>query len=106
GLLLGVGVVILLYLSANFAYHQTMTSAEMSALSDDTSVLAECGRRWLGPVGGAVAAAVLMASVFGALNGNIMVGPRLLFAMGEDRLAPAVLQRVHPKFGTPALAIL
>ena len=47
-----------------------------------------------------------MASVFGALNGNIMVGPRLLFAMGEDRLAPAVMQRVHPKYGTPSVAIL
>jgi amino acid transporter len=106
GLLLGVGVIILLYLSANFAYHQTMSSEEMAKLPKTTSVLAECGRRWLGPIGGAVAAAVLMASVFGALNGNIMVGPRLLFAMGEDRLAPAVMQRVHPEFGTPSVAIL
>src|SRR5262249_40755254 len=53
GLLLGVGVVILLYLSANFAYHQTMSSEEMTKLPTTTSVLAECGRRWLGPIGGA-----------------------------------------------------
>jgi APA family basic amino acid/polyamine antiporter len=106
GLLLGVGVVILLYLSANYAYHQAMTQEEMKNLPKTTSVLAECGRRWLGPIGGAVAAAVIMASVFGALNGNIMVGPRLLFAMGEDGLAPAAMQQIHPKFKTPAVAIL
>src|SRR5262249_36072712 len=65
----------------------------------------ECSRRWLGPIGGAVAAAILMTSVFGALNGNIMVGPRLLFAMGEDGLAPTSMQRLHARFQTPALAI-
>jgi amino acid transporter len=104
-LFIGAGVIMALYLGANFAYHQSMTSHEMKNLPQTTSVLAECSRRWLGPLGGAAAAAVLMTSVFGALNGNIMVGPRLLFAMGEDGLAPASLQRLHARFQTPALAI-
>jgi amino acid transporter len=47
-----------------------------------------------------------MISVFGALNGNLLVGPRLLYAMGEDGLAPRALGAVHPTFRTPALAIL
>src|SRR5262249_47746220 len=65
-LLVGAGVIMALYLGANFAYHQSMTSEEMRHLPQTTSVLAECSRRWLGPIGGAVAAAVLMTSVFGA----------------------------------------
>ena len=52
------------------------------------------------------ASAVVMISVFGALNGNLLVGPRLLYAMGEDRLAPRALSEVHPRYRTPALAIL
>ena len=32
----------------------------------------------------AVASAAVMCSVFGALNGNLLVGPRLLYAMGKD----------------------
>jgi len=46
----------------------------------------------------------VMISVFGALNGNLLVGPRLLFAMGHDGLAPRKLQELHPRFGTPANA--
>ena len=47
-----------------------------------------------------------MCSVFGALNGNLLVGPRLLYAMGEDGLAPRALGEVHPRYRTPALGIL
>jgi amino acid transporter len=46
-----------------------------------------------------------MTSVLGALNGNILVGPRLLYAMGQDGLAPANFARLHAKYQTPALAI-
>ncbi|HEV3449544.1 MAG TPA: amino acid permease, partial [Gemmataceae bacterium] len=35
-----------------------------------------------------------------------LVGPRLLYAMGQDCLAPRALAEVHPRFRTPALAIL
>src|SRR5207248_2768412 len=104
--LAGVGTVMALYLGANLAYHAVMTSEEMATLPEGTSVVSEFGRRLLGPWGGAAAAAALMVSVFGALNGNVLVGPRLLFAMGEDRLAPAALSRVNPRYHTPILAIV
>jgi amino acid transporter len=55
-------------------------------------------------IGVAVAAAMVLISAFGSLNGNILVGPRLLFAMGADGLAPRALQQLHPVYRTPALA--
>ena len=42
------------------------------------------GQRLIGPVGVMFVSAVIMCSVLGSLNGNVLVGPRLLFAMGED----------------------
>ena len=72
---------------------------------DKTVAIGFC-RRLLGSVGVAVAAAAVMISVFGALNGNLLVGPRLLYAMGEDGLAPRSLGAVHPRYRTPAVAIL
>src|SRR5262249_3312191 len=51
-------------------------------------------------------AAAVMCSVFGALNGNLLVGPRTLYAMGEDGLAPRALGAVHGRYHTPAIAIL
>ena len=66
----------------------------------------EFSLRLLGPIG--AAAGVGGDHVLGlrGLNGNLLVGPRLLYAMGEDGLAPRSLGAVHPRYRTPALAIL
>jgi amino acid transporter len=104
-LLTGVAIIVFLYLGANLAYALIIPREDMAALKD-TTVAAEFGRRMLGPLGGALASAAVMMSVFGALNGNLLSGPRVLFALGGDGLAPAVLNRVHPRFHTPATAII
>jgi amino acid transporter len=123
----GIGIVMFLYLGANVAYYLIIPQPEMAlmkapessgldaygqqsvgvedAVHDKTVAIGFC-RRLLGSVGVAVAAAAVMISVFGALNGNLLVGPRLLYAMGEDGLAPRALGAVHSGFRTPALAIL
>jgi amino acid transporter len=101
--LTGVGIIILLYLGVNLAYLLTIPSAEIAQLSGRT-VAGEFAFRVLGPIGLMLASAAIMTSVFGALNGNLLVGPRLLYAMGQDGLAPRALSRLHPRFQTPALA--
>jgi amino acid transporter len=103
-LLGGTAIVIVVYLGANLAYYLTIPRPEMATLTG-TPVVTDFSLRLLGPIGAAVASAVVMCSVFGALNGNLLVGPRLLYAMGEDGLAPRALGAVHPRYHTPALAI-
>src|SRR5262249_51475307 len=117
GFLGGIGIVMFLYLGANVAYYLIIPKPEMAKMKaaapganevysvqahglqsvglepevhDKTVAIGFC-RRLLGSVGVAVAAAAVMISVFGALNGNLLVGPRLLYAMGEDGLAPRSL---------------
>ncbi len=104
-LLGGTAVVVFLYLGANLAYYLVIPRPEMAGLKD-TSVATVFSMRLLGPLGAAFASAALMASTFGALNGNLLVGPRVLYAMGEDGLAPRALGAVHPRYHTPALAII
>ncbi len=56
-----------------------------------------------------MAQVVLLAAVFGILttwNAVIVVGARLLFSMGRAAMIPSTLGRVHPRFGSPALAVL
>lgn len=101
----GVGTCIFLYLGANLAYALIMPASEMAACKT-TPVATVFTLKLLGPIGAALTSAAIMCSTFGALNGNLMVGPRLLYAMGEDRLAPRLLGAIHPRFHTPALAIL
>lgn len=104
-LLGGVAIIIFLYLSANLAYYLIIPRPEMAEMRT-TTVATEFSLRLLGPIGAAAASAAVMCSVFGALNGNLLVGPRLLYAMGEDGLAPRALSQVHARYHTPVLAIL
>lgn len=103
-LIVGIGMLIALYCGANTAYYLVMPRADIAGVSPDTTVATEFCSRLLGPVGVLIASAIIMTSVFGALNGNLLVGPRLLYAMGKDGLAPRRLQELHPRFNTPALA--
>jgi APA family basic amino acid/polyamine antiporter len=121
-LLGGVGIIITLYLGANLAYYLVIPQGEMiqmkesaaapaadgsePAVVQDRTVAIGFSRRLLGTMGVAVAAAAVAISVFGALNGNLLVGPRLLYAMGQDRLAPPALAELHPRYRTPVLATL
>jgi amino acid transporter len=74
-LLLGVFILIALYCGANFAYYLIIPSNEMAKLNKDTTVATEFCFRLVGPVGAIIASAIVMTSVFGALNGNLLVGP-------------------------------
>jgi APA family basic amino acid/polyamine antiporter len=103
-LLTGVGIVVALYLGANLAYALVIPQGEMATLKT-VPVVTVFGRQLLGPLGAALASAAVMISVFGALNGNLIVGPRLLYAMSADGLAPRALSGVHAQYQTPAAAI-
>ncbi len=58
-----------------------------------------------GTTAGLISAAVII-SIFGALNGAIFVGPRVYYAMARDGVFFSKVGEVHPRFGTPAFAIL
>lgn len=101
-LIVGVLGLIALYCGANAAYAFVIPATEMAQLRSPVST--EFCLRLLGSTGGVIASAMLLISVFGALNGNLLVGPRLLFAMGRDGLAPRILGQLHRTYNTPAAA--
>jgi amino acid transporter len=47
-----------------------------------------------------------MISTFGTLNGTMITGPRVLFAMAGDGMLFEPLARIHPRFRTPSVAII
>jgi basic amino acid/polyamine antiporter, APA family len=104
---MGTLAIIVLYCSVNAAYHLVVPRAEMADLKIGgvTPVASLFATRLLGPLGLLLASAAIMTSVFGSLNGNLLVGPRLLYAMGQDGLAPHGLCQLHSRWGTPAAAV-
>ena len=103
-LALGGGVLLLtiLYTGANLGYHLTLPSAQLA-----TSIIpaAEVSQALLGAWGQNLVLAMLMISIFGALNSNVLVGPRVIFAVARDNPFLGPLRHIDPRTGTPAIAI-
>jgi amino acid transporter len=101
-LVAGIGIVIVVYLLANAAYLYVLpfdTLRTSSLVASDTMV------RVLGAGGAAAVAVMVMVSTLGALNGTILVNPRVLYAMAVEGLLFRPLARVHPRYATPHVAI-
>ena len=100
----GIGILILLYISANLAYHGVLTMGEMKASGDHAAE--EMLRKLLGPLGLTLMSGVIMCSTFGAINSTLLQASRVPFAMGRDGAFFRALGQVHAKYRTPAVAIL
>jgi amino acid transporter len=50
--------------------------------------------------------AAATVSAFGFVTSNILSSPRILFALGRDRILPGVFAHVHPRFQSPDVAII
>lgn len=99
----GLITVITVYVLANLAYHLVLPIDEVAGSSE---VAANVVEKLLGPVGAIVVALGVMCSMFGAVNSNMITGPRIYFAMARDGLLPKSICQVHSRFQTPSNAIV
>ena len=102
----GMLILIGLYLGATVAYHLVIPLTDLAETPSSTFAAASACTRMLGGYGAAVASAAVMLSTFGALNSNILTGPRVIFAMARDRLFPSIMSRVNERYRTPDVAII
>jgi APA family basic amino acid/polyamine antiporter len=101
-LALGMTLVIALYVGANLAYLRLLPVA---VIAHTERVGAEVAARAMGPMGGPILSVVVLLSIIGAINGNILTGARIPFAQAQDGLFFARFGRMHPRFRTPGFAI-
>ena len=94
---------IVLYLLANFGYVRALGPV---GAANSQRVAADAIQTVVGPVASAIVSGLILVSIFSALNGLVLTTPRMFFAMARDGLFFQRLAGVHPKFGTPALAII
>jgi APA family basic amino acid/polyamine antiporter len=72
----------------------------------ENRVAADVAGVLLGPVGVTLVSVAILVSTFGCVNGLILGGARVLFAMARDGLFFASAGRVHPRHHTPANALI
>lgn len=102
GIVLGTLSVVVIYLLANLAYLSVLTVDEIRVAP---LVAAEVAERLVGPVGVTIVSLTVLISTFGSINGSMITGPRIFFAMADDRLFFHQVAAVHPKFKTPYVAV-
>jgi len=102
-LLIGTLVVTACYLGLNAAYLRVLP---LSKLIASERVAADAASALVGNWGAAAVSVLVIVSALGSLNGIILAGPRVYFAMAQDGLAFRWLGAVHPQFQTPHTAIL
>jgi len=100
--LIGTGILITIYLLANLAY---VAALGTSGVAESTRVAASALALVVSHGAGKLVAAAILISMFSAGNALILNSPRVFYAMAKDGLFFVSLSKIHPRFGTPAIAV-
>lgn len=101
---LGTGAVVALYVTLNMLYLYVLPIDKLATIQG--SVLDVVADGLLGPAAGNVMAAVAIVSLSASVSAMTFAGPRVYFAMARDGLFFRSAATVHPRYKTPAIAIL
>jgi basic amino acid/polyamine antiporter, APA family len=102
-LFIGTVAVIVIYVLINLAYLYILPIGEIAS---SRLVAADAMERIYPGYGGALISIAVMLSTFGSVNSNCMTTARVFFAMAKDKLFVRQLADVHPKYHTPAKALI
>jgi len=103
GIVVGTIAIVAIYLFANLAY---LAALGPDRVTQSNRVAADAATTLFGETWGRLVAIPILVSIFGAANGIALTAPRVFYAMARDGLFFRRLAEVHPRFGTPAVAIL
>jgi APA family basic amino acid/polyamine antiporter len=106
-LALGVGtaVVVVLYVLLNALYVFALPMSDLAALPGGR-LMDTVAERLFGFAAGNLLAVFTIVSIAASVSAMVMAGPRVYYAMARDGLFVRAAARVHPRFRTPAIAIV
>jgi basic amino acid/polyamine antiporter, APA family len=102
-LILGTGLVTLLYVAANAVFLKAIPAAEMAGVGEPAALAAT---RLFGGGAAFVIALAVTAAAAGCTSAGLVPAPRVVYALAEDGLFPKPFARVHPRFKTPSFGIV
>jgi APA family basic amino acid/polyamine antiporter len=99
-LVLGTGVVLLLYVACNFVYLSVLPLSAIQTAPQDRVATAVMQAAF-GGTGAKLMAAAILVSTFGCVNGLIMAGARVYYAMSKNGLFFKAAGKLDPKTDVP-----
>ena len=103
GLIVGVLLVAALYMATNAAVQYVLPAAQIATSDRPAS---EATRLAIGAAGALVVSAGMALSMLVGLNGTVMSGGRVPFAVARDGYFFRALAEVHPRYLTPGNALI
>lgn len=103
GITIGTVILILIYCLANLGY---VAALGPEAAAQTNSIAATAAGAAFGPIAAKLITIAVLISIFSAANGLVLTAPRVFFAMARDRIFFRQLAVIHPRFGTPAFAVV
>lgn len=101
-LMLGTAIVVVTYLALNSAYLLVLPFDRVLA---STHIAFDATLATAGATAASAISVLVIVSSFGAMSGIILAGPRVYYAMAEDRLLFGWMGALHPRHRTPYVAI-
>ncbi len=102
-LLLGTGIVVLLYLGLNTLFIYSIPPAEMEGV---ISIGGLAMGKLFGPDADLIFSLLISFSLFSSLSAFMIIGPRVYYSMANDGLLFKSVARIHPRFRAPYTAII
>lgn len=102
-IVLGTALLIGIYVLANVGYVAALGPA---GVAGSDRVAAEAVGAIAGPGAAKIIAAAILVSIISATNGLTLTAPRVYYAMAQDGVFFRKLADVHPRYGTPAIAVM
>jgi amino acid transporter len=101
-LVAGLLTVTILYLGINFVYIQYLTPAGLAKTFSPASDLMTI---WFGSKGGIVMSSLIVISAAGAINGLILTGGRMSYAIAKNYPGLNMFSSIHPYYRSPQMAL-
>lgn len=103
GTMIGYLVATVIFLVSALAVAGVLPNGEVAVSNRPIALAAE---RTIGSSAGAIIGATAIVAAIGTLNGWILMAGRIPVAAAQDGLFPRQLARLHPRYGTPWVALV
>ncbi len=104
-LLIGTGVVSVIYIFTNIVYLRVLPLAAIASAPEDR-VGSLAAQSLMGPWGMTFITLAILVATFGCANGMILAGARVYFAMASDGLFFRRVARISPRTHTPVFSLI
>ncbi len=104
--IVGVGLVMILYLLINYTYIKTLGLHELAGLGNNKIAATSMASSIMGDTGSLLISILIMLSSFGTLNVLVILYARLYFRMAQENFFFKSAAKVHPVYRTPYIALI